>query len=369
MTSLTASMKGSRVQLAGLHKPHRRTKDGVTLHVYAWRGKGAPKLGEYTADTLAAAHAKAAADSAGIAERYASSRLRVPTAKYVAGLIAEYKGSSDWTRLAKTTKVIWKMWLERIDEVWGDQKLSLFAEVGIRRRLIIWRDHYAEKSGARSADYGMQVMSRLLSFAVDREYLGKNPATGIGRIYTADRSDLIWSDEQIQAACEAAPSHVAVAIELAALTGLRISDLAVLKWSEIGPEEGAKATSKSGGRTTAHIPLTPALKALLARIPRHGDIILTTSHGKPWSCGATLSKAIQVAASAAGVDRRTHDLRGTAATRYCLAGLTNEEVADAMGWEEANVARMRKIYVSRSAVRESVSRKLAAFTAPESPLA
>lgn len=362
MTTLTYS-KGSRVQLAGLHKPHRKTAKGFTLHVYAWRGKGAPSLGVYSADTLAGAHAKAAADSAGIAERYARTRIIAPSAKYVAGLINEYQASSDWKRLAVSTQTVWRHWLERIGEVWGDQTVASLDKHGRRRQIIIFRDYYAEKSGKRAADYGLQVFRRLMAFAVDREYLTRNPAAGIEKLYTVDRSDLIWSEDDIAAAVQAAPKHVGEAIELAALTGLRVSDLVTLRWDEIA----AKATSKSGGRTKAHIPRTPALTALLERITAQGDVILYTAKGTPWSCGNTLSKAIQVAATAAGVERRTHDLRGTAATRYALAGLDDEEIAAAMGWSAKEVARLRRIYVSADARAKQVQDKLDRFTRGESP--
>lgn len=362
MTDLTCS-KGSRVQLAGLHKPHRKTAKGYTLHVYAWRGKGAPSLGVYTGDTLAAAHAKAAADSIGIAERYAASRIKAPDKKYIAGLIIEYTASAEWKRLAVTTQTVWKHWLNRISEHIGDQVVADLAKPGWRARLIIWRDYWAENAGLRAADLSLQVLRRLLAFAVDREYLAKNPAMGISGVYSVDRSDLIWSDEDITAAVQCAPKHIGEAIELAALTGLRVSDLVTLRWDEIA----AKATSKSGGRTKAFIPRTPALTALLERIERQGDVILYTAKGTPWSCGNTLSKAIQAAATAAGVERRTHDLRGTAATRYALAGLDDEEIAAAMGWSAKEVARLRRIYVSADARAKQVQDKLDRFTRADSP--
>lgn len=368
MTHSKRSPRGSPV-LDGLHKPIRRHKGGVTLHVYAWRGKGAPKLGEYTADTPAAAHAKAKADSARIADAYARTSIMAPSAKYFDGLIAEYKNSSDWKRLAASTRTIWGMWLDRISEVWGDQRLSLMAQHGARRQLILWRDYYVENSGPRGADYGMQVMRRLLSFAVDREYLARNPAKDIAGVYVVDRSDLIWADDQIASAVAAAPRHVGEAIELAALTGLRVSDLASLRWDEIGVWERGKATSKSNGRRKARIPLTSALKALLDRIERRGDVILYTAKGAPWSGGNTLSKAIRAAADAAGVDEalRTHDLRGTAATRYALAGFDDEEIAEAMAWDVDSVKRLRRIYVSGAARAKAMAEKVERFTQADSP--
>lgn len=59
-----------------------------------------------------------------------------------------------------------------------------------------------------------------------------------------------------------------------------------------------------------------------------------------------------------GVERHTHDLRGTAATRYVQAGLTDEEIATVMGWDAKHVARLRSIYVSRGAVARAIEEKM-----------
>ena len=44
-----------------------------------------------------------------------------------------------------------------------------------------------------------------------------------------------------------------------------------------------------------------------------------------------------------------HDLRGTAATRFYIAGLSERVIAEIMGWEEASVATIIRKYVDRSA--------------------
>lgn len=351
MTS--TSWKGSTVQLDGLHKVLRRVKGGYVLHVYGWRGRGAPSLGSYKGENAGACHKAANADSAGIAQRYAD-YARPCSASLMSGLIAEYRRSPEWARLAASTKVQWGSWLNRIDDLWGPAKVSRFDKHGARRDLLIWRNWIAKESGPRAADYGMQVMRRLLAFAVDREELRRNPAQGIEGVYRAERSELIWEAEHLEAVNAIAPDHVRWALNLAAITGLRCSDLARLPWSAVEAEE--TRTSKTGA--LAVIPSTSALRAVLAGIPRLSPVILTASHGRPWKSGNTMSKAIQHWAKKAGVDRHTHDLRGTAATRYMLAGLTDEQIATVMAWDVKHVARLRTIYVSRGAVARQIAEKL-----------
>lgn len=48
-----------------------------------------------------------------------------------------------------------------------------------------------------------------------------------------------------------------------------------------------------------------------------------------------------------GEDLHFHDLRGTAATRFYVAGLSEREIAEIMGWEEESVSRIIRRYVDR----------------------
>ena len=59
---------------------------------------------------------------------------------------------------------------------------------------------------------------------------------------------------------------------------------------------------------------------------------------------------MQKAKRRAKVTKRIHDLRGTAATRYALAGLDDRDIAGILGWKEADVAAIRRLYVDREAL-------------------
>lgn len=94
--------------------------------------------------------------------------------------------------------------------------------------------------------------------------------------------------------------------------------------------------SQSGGRTLATPPLLPEARAALEGAPRIAATALTSGLGRPWTQSG-LGNAFREARNAIGVNKRFHDLRGTAATRFASAGFSAQQIAAFMGWEEARV--------------------------------
>ena len=128
-----------------------------------------------------------------------------------------------------------------------------------------------------------------------------------------------------------------------------------------------KATPSSSQRPRAAIgnarrssPSTPSSKRILNRIPRRATIILTSSRHTPWTrdgLGSSFNKA-KAAAGLADRDLHFHDLRGTAATKFYIAGLPERVIAEMLGWEEAEVARIIRRYVDRHAATRAIIEKL-----------
>lgn len=347
------------VRLPNANRIVRRTREAVTIDWYAFRGKGAPRLASYRGANLAAAERAEAAGAKSLAAAY-SEALQPRTGKnFVAGLIVAYRQSPAWKKLAPSTQQAWTRWLDQIHADFGELSVRAMASKGARALILDWRDKWADRP--RSADYAIQVLARVLSWAKDRELIDRNPAEGIASLYSADRSEEIWDEAALAAAKEKAPAHVAAAIELLARTGLRIGDVVALTWDAVDLEAGeiVWATSKSRRRRKAVIPITKALRAALIALPRHGGpTVLTTAAGRAWSSPGVLSNAIRKAARAAGVGRRTHDLRGTAATHLVSAGLSYPQVAMIMGWSVAEVERIARRYVSRGALSRAIAQTL-----------
>ena len=71
------------------------------------------------------------------------------------------------------------------------------------------------RSKPRTADYGMQVLSRVLAYGVDpMGVLNHNACEGIKRLYSSDRSEIIWTANLVWAianqgltTAKSAPAH------------------------------------------------------------------------------------------------------------------------------------------------------------------
>jgi len=325
------------INLKGIAKV---TAKGRTYY-YAWRG-GPRLVGEPGSPEFVASFVEA--------------RQNVPKSNEdrFRALVARYKASGEYQKLAASTKRQWEPWLSRIADYYGDLRLLQFGRPERIRPIIRqWRSRYVQTP--RTADYGMQVLSRVLAHGVETGVIANNPCEGIKHLYRNDRSEIIWQDADIAEIKASNRPEIGHAVDLAATTGLREGDLLRLLWSQVRDDAIVVATGKSRGRREAIIPIYDELKDVLARIPRTAVTVLTNSRGRPWRTGFTSSfDKAKKRAGMAERDLNFNDLRGTAATRFYAAGIPERVIAEILGWEEEHVARIIRRYVSRSAATKEL---------------
>src|SRR5690349_21549178 len=278
MPSLRLSRRNmATIELVGLHivKVKRKGKPDK-VYVYAWRG--GPRV---NAD-LGTPEFQLAYDEA------VNSR-RIPDKKAFQSVIARYKASKAYQDLAESTKRNWRPWLDRIGDYFGKLRTAQFDRAEKIRPIIRkWRGKYADTP--RTADYGMQVLSRVLAYAVDPlGELDSNPCEGIKQLYSGSRAGIIWTDEDIAQLKQTCSEEVALAVDLAAYTGLRVGDLVKLSWSHVGKDAIVMNTGKSGGKRQAIVPLYEELREVLARIPKRSTTVLTSSKNRPWTTNGLAS--------------------------------------------------------------------------------
>ncbi len=352
---------------AGLHIVSKR-KAGKPLrwYVYAWRGGPLIHKAEGPRPRITAAITDAAAEARAVG------RTDGPQAPTIMSLIKSFCAAPEFTKLAKSTQTSHNTWLKRIEDRFGDAPLSVFEDRRVRADIMDWRDQWSDKP--RSADAAMQTFTRLLSWGYDRGKLRENVAKGIGQLYDANRSEVIWEAADFEKVAAVASVEVNEGVALAAFTGLRRGDLVQLPWAAISEHAIVWKTNKSRGRNLATVPLLPETKALLARIKaRHAaemaklpedkrrplpDTVLSNTRWQPWTPTGFGSR-FDDAKKAAGIDKHLHDLRGTFVTRCCIAGLNDREIADIVGWDTKDVASIRAKYADQARVVVAIGERLA----------
>jgi integrase len=134
-----------------------------------------------------------------------------------------------------------------------------------------------------------------------------------------------------------------------------------LSWAHVGDDAIVIATGKGRRhRREAIIPLYDELRDVLARIPKRATTILTNTRKRSWTAngfGTAFSRA-KIAADMAERDLHFHDLRGTAATKFYIVGLSERVIAEIMAWDEEYVAKIIRRYVGRSAATKAMIAQL-----------
>lgn len=365
----------ARVRLKGLNRNTKRLADGSTVtYWYAW--KGGPRLpGKPGSLEFMAAYNQAVSDR------------KTPTSETLRSLASRYKASPEFQKLSPGTKQEWNRWLSRIMTdaeadplAIGDLPIEALDDRRVRAVILEWRDQWADRP--RSADYAIQVLSRVLSWSVGRGLLAINAAAGIEQLYRSNRADMIWTADEIERFAVAAKSpEVGFIIRLAAVTGLRREDLATLAWSHVGELAIVKPTGKSRGQRTVVVPLVEEAKTLLAEIReqqrlRHAELclkaelkkrpappaaltVLSNTRGRPWTVTGLEHQIMDARQSASPpINKHLHDCRGTFATRLRKAGLTAPEIADILGWDEDRAKRILAVYVDRNEIVRSIADRI-----------
>jgi integrase len=304
-----------RVVLKGIHKVKMRLATGdVKTYFYAWRG--GPQI-------------KAKPGSPEFVNAYndAHKQLRQPRAGTLMTIIAQFKVASEFTQLARSSQRAYLTYIKLIEDQFGDLPLAALSDKRIRGEFKSWRDTFAQTP--RKADYAWTTLARIMSFAKDRGLIETNPCERGGRLYEADRTDKIWSEDDLAALLAVAPAEIEIALLLALWTGQRQGDLLRLPWSAYDGTHIRLRQSKTGRRMI--VPVGQPLKALLDRTERRSPIILTNTYGRPWTSDGFRTSWGKTCTKAGVKDLTFHDLRGSAVVRLALAEATVPQIATFTG--------------------------------------
>jgi integrase len=263
----------------------------------------------------------------------------------------------------------------------GTLPVEVLADFRVKKHLFAWRDQW--RSTPRKADYSLQVLSAVLSWASGRGIIPSNVLLQHGTLYKANRADMIWTDDEVARFVAAAPSpEVAFIVRLACLTGLRRADLLRLEWSDVGDAAITLVPQKTRRRRipkTVTVPLLDETLSLLREIreqqarrwqelahiaikrgvtaPPRPITVLSNTRARAWSKDGAEHQIVDTKHKAA-VAKHLHDCRGTFATRLRLEGATNSEIADVLGWTEDRVERLISVYVDKELIVRTFAERL-----------
>lgn len=285
-----------------------------------------------------------------------SGKAKRPVKTTWEALIVAYYASPAFKAKAKGTRANYRRHCEEIREKNGSKDVRRFK----RSHAIKVRDSLADTWS--KANERIAVLSILLNFAVDRDWIERNPIVNVSKLTGGEYE--AWPESKLRAferCCEAEGATVARTIyELCIGTGQRIGDCVAMRWSDFDGECMTVVQDKT--KEPLEVSCPKRLREYLASLPKSGAHILArnlTQHiGK-----RAAQKAVEDVRVAIGVmhgeDRLVpHGWRYTAAKELADAGCTDTEIQSVTGHRTlAMVQKYRKQASQKAASRRAQARR------------
>jgi integrase len=267
----------------------------------------------------------------------------------IAELIADFKKSAEFMSLSPRTKELYLAHLDDISDRFGKFQIRSMT----RNVVMTYRDSLLDNPG--KANNALKVLSRLYSFAIDRDKADVNPVSRVKKLKLGSYRP--WTLEEIGKFRTKAAPHMRLALNLALYTGQRQSDVLKMRWEQI-KDGGIEVRQQKTGKEL-WIPLHKNLQTEINQLPRTGGTILVTVNGKAYGNRDWFSAEWKKTSREAGLpeDCVFHGLRKTAAVFLAEAGCTNEQIKAITGHTtETMVAYYTRGANQRTLAREAMTK-------------
>ena len=266
----------------------------------------------------------------GTVKEYAYKKRGTPAPRSIGALIKEYKSASEYVNLSPRTK----RWVNRTLELIAEYEGVPIDELR-RRHILQQRDKVAiKKEDGRgvpaAADQLVGLYSKLMQFAVNREYRRENSALRINRLHHGEWAR--WHDSALAFALKEFPEQFRRAIVLALYTGQREGDILTMRWSDFDGSSISVVQQKTGAKLKIPCHRDLLIELTAWKSTASTVTILATARGKPWIDKTFSTLFAREARKHREMDGCVfHGLRKLAAARLAEAGCSTLEIMSITG--------------------------------------
>jgi integrase len=216
---------------------------------------------------------------------------------------------------------------------WSEKKLDEIRRPNVHALL----DGIVDTGAKVRANRALTVLKCLWRFSISRGLTEFSPVQMLEKPTREVARDRVLSDAELIKILDAADDYgwpYGNIVALLAATGMRRTEIAGLKWSEVDLQAGLIAipsNRRKGGIAAHTIPISSLVRTIIEGLPRHSSDRVFASHGKD-GYYAGFGQAKPRLDKRCGVRNwRLHDLRRTMATKMQALGIKSEVVEACLG--------------------------------------
>ena len=245
-------------------------------------------------------------------------------------LVEQYRKSTEWLSLSLATRKQRENILSHVLEKAGDVPYQ-----AITKKVIIASRDERAATPAQAGNF-LKTMRGLFNWAIDAEYVEKNPCDGVKAPKLNNSIGFeAWTEEDVDKYEAKWPEGTKERVWLHVLlyTGLRRGDAVRLGWQHVHDGVATIRTEKSSFKTVVTLPILPVLDKTLRNSPTSDLAFICGSDGQPLT-KETFGNYFRVACNKAGVHKSAHGVRKISATRAANAGATVAQLKALFGWTD-----------------------------------
>ena len=243
--------------------------------------------------------------------------------------------------------------LRRLNATFGDEYLFAVAPKEIEE----YKKHRLEKGGVKPATVNRELatLRHMFNKAVEWGYVKETPVKGVKMLKIPPGRTRFLEPAEIDALLKQCSPHLKPIMLTALNTGMRLSEILNLRWSNVNLRMKTISIEKSKNNERRLIPINERLYRELNKLSLHrqSDFVYCGDDGRPYG---SVQKGFRAACRRAEIrDFRFHDLRHTFASHLVMAGVNLRAVQELLGHKDIKMT-MRYSHLSRQHLQEAVGR-------------
>lgn len=218
-----------------------------------------------------------------------------------------------------------------------------------------------DKLAPATADHHVVYLRRVLSLAVQWEFLEKNVLANIPLMKVDNKVERYLSDDEVKRLVDVLTTDLAFGASYLLLyllsTGARLNEAMQAKWDQVDLEKGIWRipATNSKSKKTRSVPLNESAIWVLGQLwtkGKHEYLFVNEATNKPW---VTITRAWYRLRAKAGIENlRVHDLRHSFASFLVNGGRSLYEVQQILGHSDPKVT-MRYAHLSTKALQDAAN--------------